>query len=437
MAWHLPTGGDSSSAWARRRRPWRRSAPAPSAVRPGWRSRRSGRCRSARSVLQAGSRVSCVSRPTASAATSTSSGPMSARASGSAAPPKAGSALRTGWTASSRSRWLLDDRPLQSRIDRYIDYIVTHQRPDGWYSPYPEDAVTAPLRHVGHPARQQSARPVRTRARGDDRILKAVMKSLRAMMDGLDRTPLYDWGRYRWFEGLIPVFYCYEKTGRALAPRPRPQAARPGLRLPGVLPGRGCHGADAAPRALEMGEARRQHGHGPEGLRPGLAPRSARGRPEIRGAHDRDPRPVSRPGHRHVHWRRVPLPERTRCRGPSSAPWWSSCSRWKSCFRSFGDPAFGDRLERVAFNALPATFTPDMWAHQYDQQVNQVQCTINPEHMWSTNGPDSNLYGLEPNYGCCTSNMHQGWPKFASHLWMKTPDDGIAAVAYAPSRAEF
>ena len=49
-------------------------------------------------------------------------------------------------------------------------------------------------------------------------------------------------------------------------------------------------------------------------------------------------------------------------------------------FSVFGDPLFGDRLERIAFNALPATFTPDMWAHQYDQQVNQVQCTINPDH---------------------------------------------------------
>jgi hypothetical protein len=103
----------------------------------------------------------------------------------------------------------------------------------------------------------------------------------------------------------------------------------------------------------------------------------------------------------------------------------------------FGDAAFADRLERVAYNALPATFTPDMWAHQYDQQVNQVQCTVNPDHMWTTNGPESNIYGLEPNYGCCTANMHQGWPKFAAHLWMATPDGGLAAVAYAPSEARF
>ena len=41
-----------------------------------------------------------------------------------------------------------------------------------------------------------------------------------------------------------------------------------------------------------------------------------------------------------------------------------------------GDPAFGDRLEKIVFNALPATFSPDMWSHQYDQQVNQIECSI-------------------------------------------------------------
>src|SRR5207237_91588 len=79
---------------------------------------------------------------------------------------------------------------------------------------------------------------------------------------------------------------------------------------------------------------------------------------------------------------------------------------------------------------------PDMWSHQYDQQVNQVQCTINPEHGWTTNGPESNLFGLEPNYGCCTSNMHQGWPKFVAHLWMKTADEGLVAAYWAPCRVE-
>ena len=101
-----------------------------------------------------------------------------------------------------------------------------------------------------------------------------------------------------------------------------------------------------------------------------------------------------------------------------------------------GDPAFGDRLERVTFNALPATFKPDMWAHQYDQQPNQVKCSIDKNRNWTTNGPDSNIYGLEPNFGCCTSNMHQGWPKYVTSMWMATPDHGLAAVAYGPSRVD-
>ncbi len=96
-----------------------------------------------------------------------------------------------------------------------------------------------------------------------------------------------------------------------------------------------------------------------------------------------------------------------------------------------GDPSFGDRLEKIAYNALPATFTGDMWAHQYDQQVNQVLCTV-AKRNWTNNGDWSNIFGLEPNYGCCTANMHQGWPKFAANLWMATHDNGLAAVAYAP-----
>jgi hypothetical protein len=68
---------------------------------------------------------------------------------------------------------------------------------------------------------------------------------------------------------------------------------------------------------------------------------------------------------------------------------------------------------------------------------NPVQCTINPDHMWTTNGPESNIFGLEPNYGCCTSNMHQAWPKLAANLWMRSSDAGFAAVAYAPSEVHF
>ncbi len=101
-----------------------------------------------------------------------------------------------------------------------------------------------------------------------------------------------------------------------------------------------------------------------------------------------------------------------------------------------GDARLGDRLEKLAFNAFPATFKKDMCAHQYDQQANQVVCKVSDPRVYTDNGPDANLYGLEPNFGCCTANMHQGWPKFASHLWGRSADGGLAALAYAPCVVE-
>ena len=96
-----------------------------------------------------------------------------------------------------------------------------------------------------------------------------------------------------------------------------------------------------------------------------------------------------------------------------------------------GDIRLADRLELLAFNALPGTTTPDMWAHQYDQQSNQVLVN-GDKRAWSTNGNFSNIYGLMPNFACCLANMHQGWPKFTESLWMATNDNGLAAVAYSP-----
>ncbi|CAM4063743.1 glycoside hydrolase family 127 protein [Paenibacillus alkaliterrae] len=98
--------------------------------------------------------------------------------------------------------------------------------------------------------------------------------------------------------------------------------------------------------------------------------------------------------------------------------------------RIFGEGRFGDILEKVAFNALPAAISKDWTSHQYDQQVNQIVCNVAPR-SWS-NGPEANLFGLEPHFGCCTANMHQGWPKLASHLWMTDGTGGLAAVSYAP-----
>lgn len=103
----------------------------------------------------------------------------------------------------------------------------------------------------------------------------------------------------------------------------------------------------------------------------------------------------------------------------------------ESLVSCLGDVSFADILEKVAFNALPASMTPDTWGHQFDQQANQVLCSLDERH-WECNDSTSNLFGFEPNFGCCTANLHQGWPKYVSSLWLATVDRGLACISYAP-----
>ena len=160
--------------------------------------------------------------------------------------------------------WSLGDEPLQARIRRYVTHIVEHQRADGWFGPYPEDAVAKrydmwAILLVNKVLAQYHD------ATGDARVLSAMTKSLRAMQQGLDRTPLYNWGKFRWFEGLIPVYHAFERTREPwlldLARKLREQ----GVDYEALYSTDGHHGAHAAARSLEVDQARRQHRDGDEG----------------------------------------------------------------------------------------------------------------------------------------------------------------------------
>jgi len=108
-------------------------------------------------------------------------------------------------------------------------------------------------------------------------------------------------------------------------------------------------------------------------------------------------------------------------------------------FSVHGSLPFADRAERVAYNALPATWASprggDMWAHQYLQAINEIGAVKADPHVWQHDGDMAETYGLEPNFGCCTANFHQGWPKFANALFFTAPDGGVVVAMYAPASA--
>ncbi|MBE6766158.1 MAG: hypothetical protein E7550_01045 [Ruminococcaceae bacterium] len=94
-----------------------------------------------------------------------------------------------------------------------------------------------------------------------------------------------------------------------------------------------------------------------------------------------------------------------------------------------GDRKWAERLEALAFNALPAAISEDMWTHQYVQMSNQISCQkFCGSPIFGTNGAEAHLFGLEPNFGCCTANFNQGWPKFALSAFMHSDNTIISSV---------
>jgi DUF1680 family protein len=331
--------------------------------------------------------------------------------------------------------YLLDDEALKGKVTRYMDHILSHQGEDGWLGP------RAMVPAAGRPESahydmwaQLLATKVLVQyhsAAGDERVVEAVRGNLGMLDRCIDRAPLFSWGQFRWFEALIAIYWLYERSGEKWL-----------LDLANKLRGQGF-------------DWRAFFTHWP------LTEPTPKGRWNYMGHVVNNAMAVksgalwwrlsSDAGDRTAPYHMIDQLDRyhglvtgafsgDEClAGRSPTQGTELCAVVEYAYSLevllslLGDPAFADRLERVIYNALPATFAPDMWSHQYDQQVNQVECSVRPDRAWTTNGPESNIFGVEPNYGCCTANLSQGWPKFAAHLWMQSPAGDIAAVAYAPS----
>jgi DUF1680 family protein len=100
--------------------------------------------------------------------------------------------------------------------------------------------------------------------------------------------------------------------------------------------------------------------------------------------------------------------------------------------RVSGDAIWADRAEDVAFNSLPASMTPDLRALHYLTAPNMIQLDRKNKAPLIEN--DGDMLSYNPyQYRCCEHNVAFAWPYFAEHLFMGTPDNGLAAVLYAPS----
>lgn len=98
-----------------------------------------------------------------------------------------------------------------------------------------------------------------------------------------------------------------------------------------------------------------------------------------------------------------------------------------------GDPKWAERCEDVAFNTLPAAFTPDMKGLRYLTAPNMPQSDHASKAPGIQNGGD--MCGMNPHiHRCCQHNGGHGWPYLARHLWYAAAGDGLAAYLYAPCK---
>ncbi|MBE0534362.1 MAG: glycoside hydrolase family 127 protein [Phycisphaerae bacterium] len=97
-----------------------------------------------------------------------------------------------------------------------------------------------------------------------------------------------------------------------------------------------------------------------------------------------------------------------------------------------GNGVWADRCEDVAFNSFPASMTADLKALRYLTSPNMVLSdSKNKAPGLQNSGP---MLHFNPHiHRCCQHNVGHGWPYYAQHLWLATPDNGLAAVLYSAS----
>jgi DUF1680 family protein len=333
--------------------------------------------------------------------------------------------------------YLLDDDKLKAKVQPWIEWTLTHQTADGYLGPVPFDKPPAPEAGLQRDKRRDWwPKMVMLKilqnfytATGDERVIAALAKYFQYQLRELPKTPLDHWtfwGNRRGGDNLMVVLWLYNKTGDEhllqLAELIHAQTYRhteewnkldspltrhSGMHCVNIAQGMKhpviyyqLHPEQRHLNAVRKAFADLDHHWGmPTGLY---------------GADE-------------------PLNSKEPTTGSEFCTAVEMLFSLEKMVEITGDVRFADRLERIALNVLPTQADDEFRGKQYYSLVNQVVCARRETtaHLTDHEGTDV-VYGVLTGYPCCTTNFHQGWPKFAQHLWYASADDGLAAFLYAP-----
>jgi len=319
--------------------------------------------------------------------------------------------------------YLLDRDDLKARAKKYVDAILAQQDEDGWICPCTREE----REHYDMWALFLIGKVLVLYAdcAGDERVEPALMRAFRQYERHLDCNTVYRWGAARWFEALIPIFWLYERTGEEWLLRLAFKLEVDGMDYEKLfryyqdqVPVRKwtltTHVVNLAMSLKSGALVSRIRGGDPEAFADLALSR-------LMGSHSMA---VGHFSGDECSAGDSPIQGSELC-GVAEAMY-----SYEHLLQISGSPRWADLLEKMAFNALPATISTDMWTHQYDQQTNQVQCSQQPmDHVvFGTNSGDCNMFGLEPGFGCCTANFNQAWPKLAMNVFMRSRSGILCAM---------
>lgn len=340
----------------------------------------------------------------------------------------------SGWLGGERNDWergpywldgfipmayLLEDEEMIVRAKRYIDAILAGQKEDGWICPCKDedrevyDTWTIYL--------VTKVLVLYYDCSGDERIPVAVYRILKNYYELLaaGKIHLHSWGKARWFECSIAIRFTYDRYPESWL-----------LNLAKILKEQGT---DYNQLTEYWKRPLNKWTWETHIVNMSLMLKAEAVSHELLGTPYTDEAEKLRTILDEYNGTPVGLFTGDEClSGRSPIQGTELCAAvdmmysYELLYAHTGDPKWAERLEVVAFNALPATISDDMWTHQYDQMSNQIACQKFPgKSLFRTNDSDAHLFGLEPHYGCCTANFSQGWPKLAYSTFMYQGDTVI------------
>ncbi len=333
--------------------------------------------------------------------------------------------------------YILDDEKLKAKANRWVNWTINNQREDGYLGPLPFDTPPEPEKGL-QKGRREDWWPKMVMlkilqqhyfATGDERVIQTLDKYFKYQLKHLPEKPLGHWsfwGNRRGGDNMAVVYWLYNITGEEYL-----------LELAEILYEQTYHWASI----LGEGEFRKispvPHAHCVN-IGQGLK------QPAIYYQQHPDEKYLNsikegltdlRDYFGYVNGM-FGADENLHSNDPVQGSELCTAVEMMYSFENIlpisGDIYYADYLEKIAYNVLPTQIDDSFQHKQYFQQANQVQVT-NEIRNFFNDGNARVCYGVLSGYPCCTTNMHQGWPKFVQNLWYATEDNGLAALIYGAS----